>query len=89
MDGRIHTIRYDRIVDVMACTVPGLFKGNTMMNVEQKAGKLIITMDIEKNLAPSASGKTLIVCSSHGNQSTSVIIGGKSLVVGVNAYVRQ
>ncbi len=59
-----------------------------MMQVEQKNGKLIITMDIEKKPTPSASGKTLVVASSHGNQATSVIIDGKPVIVGVNAYIR-
>jgi hypothetical protein len=60
-----------------------------MMNVEQKAGKIIITIDAEKKPAPSASGKTLVVASSHGNQATSVVIDGKPLVVGVNCYIKN
>ena len=59
-----------------------------MMNVEQKGNKIIITIDAEKKPAPSASGKTLVVASSHGNQATGVLIDGKPLIVGVNAYVR-
>jgi hypothetical protein len=60
-----------------------------MMNAELKSGKLIITIDANvKNLPKSASGKTLIVASSHGNQATSVLVDGKPVVIGVNAYVK-
>ena len=59
-----------------------------MMNVEQKGNKIVITIDAEKKPSPSASGKTLVVASSHGNQATGVVIDGKPLIVGVNAYVR-
>lgn len=36
----------------------------------------------------SASGKTKSVASSHGNITTSVIIDGKPVTVGVNAYIK-
>jgi len=36
---------------------------------------------------PSTSGKTLVVASTHGNVTTDVIIDGKPLVIGVNAYI--
>ena len=37
--------------------------------------------------SPSASGKTLVVASTRGNQKTAVQIDGKDLYLGVNAYV--
>ena len=37
--------------------------------------------------APSASGKTLVVASTRGNQKTAVQIDGKDLYLGLNAYV--
>ena len=37
---------------------------------------------------PSASGKTLTVASSKGNQPTEATINGKPVVVGVNAYIQ-
>ncbi len=37
--------------------------------------------------APSASGKTLVVASTRGNQKTAVQIDGKDLYLGANAYV--
>jgi len=39
--------------------------------------------------APSASGKTLVVASSHGNVATLAQVDGKPVIVGVNAYVRK
>jgi hypothetical protein len=36
---------------------------------------------------PSASGKTLVVASTHGNQKSGIQIDGKDVFVGVNAYV--
>jgi len=59
------------------------------MQVEVKNNKLIITIDMNAKPTPSASGKTLVVASSHGNQQTSVMINGKPVIVGVNAYVRK
>jgi hypothetical protein len=38
---------------------------------------------------PSASGKTLVVASSHGNQTTTAVINGKPVVVGLNAYIKK
>ena len=59
-----------------------------MMNVEIKGKQLIITVDLQTP-APSASGKTLVVASSHGNQPTTAIIDGKPVVVGFNAYIKK
>ena len=59
------------------------------MQVELKNNKLVITIDVNAKPTPSASGKTLVVASSHGNQQTSVMIDGKPVIVGVNAYVRK
>jgi hypothetical protein len=59
------------------------------MQVELKNNKLVITIDVNAKPTPSASGKTLVVASSHGNQQTTVTIDGKLLIVGVNAYIRK
>jgi len=56
--------------------------------VEVKGGKLVITMDLESP-RPSASGKTLVVASTHGNMATAAVIDGKPVIVGVNAYIRK
>jgi len=58
------------------------------MKVEIKDGDLVITIPMQKP-TPSASGKTLVVASSHGNQPTSVQVDGKPVIVGLNAYIRN
>ena len=59
------------------------------MQAELKNNKLVITIDVNAKPTPSASGKTLVVAPSHGNQQTTVTIDGKPLIVGVNAYIRK
>ena len=48
---------------------------------------LMIKIDMQEP-APSASGKTLVVASSHGNQPTTALVKGKPVTIGVNAYIR-
>jgi hypothetical protein len=62
---------------------------DSSMNAEIKNGKLIITIDTNKKPVPSASGKTLVVASSHGNQPTGCLVDGKPVVIGVNAYIKK
>jgi hypothetical protein len=56
------------------------------VTVNREGDMLVIRIPIAK-ATPSASGKTLVVASTRGNQKTSVQIDGKDLYVGVNAYV--
>ncbi len=58
------------------------------MAIEAKieGNKLIITCDLEEP-KPSASGKTLVVASTRGNMRTSVMIDGKPVIIGLNAYI--
>jgi len=58
------------------------------MKVEVKGGELVITIAMQEP-RPSASGKTLVVASSNGNQVTTAMVGGKPVVVGLNAYIRR
>jgi hypothetical protein len=52
-------------------------------------GKLVIEIDLQTP-APSASGKTLVVASTHGNQVLQDCkVEGQPLVVGLNAYIRK
>jgi len=57
------------------------------MTVEVKGDNLVITAPIQKNPAPSKSGKTLVVASSHGNVRTTVEVLGKPVTVGFNAFI--
>ena len=59
------------------------------MKVEIKNGKLVVEIDINNPPIPSASGKTLVVASSRGNQPTTATVNGKSVVVGLNAYIAK
>lgn len=50
----------------------------------------VLTIQIPLEPKPyqlSPSGKTYSVASSHGNQKTAVMIEGKPLTVGLNAYI--
>ena len=58
------------------------------MKAEIKGKKLIIEIEMNPEPILSASGKTHVVASSHGNQPTNVEIDGKVLVVGINAYIK-
>ncbi len=58
------------------------------IQVEVKDKKLIITADLETP-TPSASGKTLVVCSTRGNLATSAKVNDKPIIVGLNAYIHK
>jgi hypothetical protein len=51
-------------------------------------GKLIIVIDLQEP-TPSASGKTLVVATTHGNVSTECVIDGKNVTIGLNAYIKK
>lgn len=57
------------------------------MKVEVKGNTLHIEIEMQEPQR-SASGKTLVVASSHGNQATTATVQGKPVVVGLNAYIR-
>jgi hypothetical protein len=59
-----------------------------MKNVEMsiEGNILTIKVDLSKDFGPSASGKTIIIASSEGNQS----IPGKELIkIGLNVYTKK
>ena len=58
------------------------------MTVEIKDNKLYIEIDLEEP-TPSASGKTLVVASTHGNTVTTALVNGKPLTIGLNAYIKK
>jgi len=58
------------------------------MEVKIEDNKLIITIELQKP-TPSASGKTLVVATTHGNMQTQCIIDGKNVVLGLNAYIKK
>jgi hypothetical protein len=50
-------------------------------------GCLVIRVPMNPTPVRSASGKTLVVASTHGNKQTEVEVDGKPVIVGLNAYV--
>jgi len=56
--------------------------------IDEAANTLTLVLDLQEP-APSASGKTLVVATTHGNQPTDVKVNGQPLIVGVNAYIRN
>ncbi len=54
---------------------------------EQKENKLYIEIDLEKPTR-STSGKTLVVASTRGNVVTDVMVDGKPVTIGINAYIK-
>ena len=50
-------------------------------------GYLVIKVPMNPTPVRSATGKTLVVASSHGNKETEVQVQGQSVFVGVNAYI--
>jgi hypothetical protein len=58
------------------------------MKAEIRDGKLFIEMDLQEP-TPSSSGKTLVVATSHGNQTTTAMYEGQPIIIGLNAYIRK
>ena len=59
------------------------------MKAEIVGKNLVITVPLT-DPTPSASGKTLVVASSHGNKAFSdAKVNGKPVVIGLNAYIKR
>lgn len=56
------------------------------MKVSIEGQELVIRLPLQRP-TPSATGKTLIVASTHGNKPSEAQIDGKPVVVGVNAWI--
>lgn len=57
------------------------------MNVTIKDGLMTIVLPVNETPVVSASGKTRIVATSHGNMPTTCVVDGQAVRVGVNAYI--
>ena len=57
------------------------------MEVKIEGKDLVIRIALE-DPTPSASGKTLVCASTHGNVVTSAMVNGKPLTIGLNAYIK-
>ncbi len=58
------------------------------MNAEIKGNNLVITIPMQEP-TPSASGKTLVVATTHGNTVTNATVKGKPVTIGLNAYIKN
>jgi hypothetical protein len=56
--------------------------------IDEEAKTLTLVLKLQEP-TPSASGKTLVVASTHGNVPAAVKIDGHDVIVGVNAYIRK
>jgi hypothetical protein len=58
----------------------------TRVSIEGK--DLVIRIRMQAPTA-SASGKTLVIATTHGNQATDAKVDGQPVILGVNAYIRK
>lgn len=49
--------------------------------------ELVLRIPMNSKPERSASGKTLVVASTHGNKETDCVVNGKKVTIGVNAYI--
>jgi hypothetical protein len=59
------------------------------MKVSIKKGELVIRLPVNQPPVLSATGKTLVVASTRGNQRTDAVIDGQNVIVGVNDYIAR
>ena len=59
-----------------------------MKNVEMRVehGKLVVTVDLAKELGPSSSGKSVIIATTEGNVD---VPGAADVKIGLNVYRRK
>ena len=59
------------------------------MTATLKDGKLTIVISADAETPRrSASGKSLVIASTNGNVKTDVMVKGKPLTIGLNAYIQ-
>lgn len=58
-----------------------------MLTASIEGEYLVIKVPLNSTPVRSATGKTMVVASSHGNKETEVEVQGKPVFVGVNAYI--
>ena len=59
------------------------------LTTEGKDAFLTIKCKLPKKAEESKSGKSLLHASTNGNLNTGLKIGGKDLIVGLNAYTKK
>jgi hypothetical protein len=61
---------------------------NIIVKIEKQGAIEMLTVSVPIQKRPSASGKTMVVATTSGNQPTSILIDGKPVIVGLNAYIK-
>lgn len=56
--------------------------------IDNESNTITLVLDLQEP-TPSASGKTLVVATTHGNVPSDLQMNGKPVIVGVNAYIRN
>ncbi len=59
------------------------------VSIKENNGVSTLTIEVPVSLRPSKSGKTMLVASSGGNVTTTAIVDGKPVTVGLNAYIAK
>ena len=57
------------------------------MQVQIDGNELVIRIPIEAERVSSKTGKSITVASSRGCKKTDLLIDGKNVVIGVNAFI--
>lgn len=58
------------------------------MEATLENGHLVIRIPVNATPTLSSSGKSLNVASTGGNVTTAILVQGKPLVIGLNAYIK-
>ena len=56
--------------------------------IDNESNTITLVLDLQEP-TPFASGKTLVVATTHGNVPSDLQMNGKPVIVGVNAYIRN
>jgi len=59
------------------------------MNAKIENGELIVRIPVNDPPTPSKSGKSMIVATSGGNMATTLVVNGKPVTIGLNAYFKM
>lgn len=52
-----------------------------------KNGSEVLVIEIPITRQQSKSGKSIVVATTNGNQTTNIQVDGKNVVIGLNAYI--
>ncbi len=61
---------------------------NIIVKKEMQGSVEMLTISIPMTKRPSQSGKTTVIASTNGNHASSVIVDGKPVIIGLNAYIK-